>query len=79
MWVSAWVVKMPVAIFCALALLAPIAFRASSGDRTYLSALATKGWLFVAAAALWVSCYWWMSEREGTPISYDAMKARYER
>lgn len=79
MWVSVWVVKVPVVIFWALAFLVPLNFVTPNGVRDYCRIVAKKGWLFVFAAVVWVASYWWFSAREGTPVSYDAMKAYYER
>ena len=78
MWVSVWVVKGPVMILWVLAFVAPLIFVAWNGVGDYAYIVAKKGWLFVLAATVWIASYWWLSEREGTPVSYDAMKAHYD-
>jgi hypothetical protein len=79
LWISAWVVKVPVVILWVLAFVSSLIFMAWAGVGHYFHIVAKRGWLFVIAAAVWVASYWWFSEREGTPVSYDAMKAHYER
>jgi hypothetical protein len=78
MYVSIWVVRVPVVIIWALGFVVPLIYVRPISVSDFLKNHAKSGWLFVAAGLVWIASYNFFCARDGTPVSYEAMKSRYE-
>ena len=77
MYVSIWVVRVPVAIIWVMSFVLPVAYLSPVSFPIFLRAWAKSGWLYVLAGLVWILAYAWFSDREGTPVSWEAVQTHY--
>jgi hypothetical protein len=77
MYVSIWVVRVPVAIIWVMSFVLPLVYVRPISSAKYLRLCAKSGWLYVLAGLTWISAYVWFSGRDGTPVSWDAVERHY--
>src|SRR5687767_560309 len=65
--ISVWVIYVPVVIIWSLYLVVPLL----PPKKEKLRAYALTGWIFVLAAASWTGSYIILSEKYGTPVSWE--------
>jgi len=76
--VSAWVVSAPIYLLWTLYFLIPFFYVRPLSVVGIFRSYATKGWLVVLAAIAWNFTYASLCQRDGIPVSYDAMRRDYE-
>ncbi len=78
LYVSLWVVRVPVVIIWSMAFGLPLVYVRPLSAKTYFRSITTVGWLFVFASVVWIMAYWYFSGQEGVPVSWDAVKLHYK-
>ncbi len=75
--ISEWVLPVPIMIIWGLYLLSPLLFVRPLSRKEVFRGYAVSGWLFVLASVFWSERYSTLSERYGTPVSWERVKERY--
>ena len=76
--ISEWVIYTPVVIIWALYLIMPLLSGKKAGRQVLLRAYGLTGWVFVAAAVSWTTCYLTLSAKYGTPVSWSEVQEAHK-
>ena len=70
-----WVDRAPVEIMWALSFVSPLVFIRPLSASLFVRGWSKGGWLYVAAAFVWVNIYWYVGEHYGWPVNSEWARA----
>jgi hypothetical protein len=74
--ISTWVIFVPIVIIWVLYAVVPLVMPKKEKKHSLLHTCALTGWIFVVAAVSWTASYIALSEKYGTPVSWDGVQLR---